>query len=85
MAVISNIYLEKNTKNINNPQINADVRSLNFKIFHNLVDVVMADPPWNIHMELPYGTLQDHEMRSLPWEDIHDNGVLFLWVFFFLY
>ena len=26
--------------------------------------VVMADPPWDIHMELPYGTMSDDEMRS---------------------
>ena len=27
--------------------------------------VVMADPPWDIHMELPYGTMSDDEMRQL--------------------
>jgi N6-adenosine-specific RNA methylase IME4 len=26
----------------------------------------MADPPWDIHMELPYGTMSDDEMRRLP-------------------
>ena len=26
----------------------------------------MADPPWDIHMDLPYGTLEDDEMRKLP-------------------
>ncbi len=25
----------------------------------------MADPPWDIHMELPYGTMEDREMKSL--------------------
>lgn len=25
----------------------------------------MADPPWDIHMELPYGTMKDEEMRNM--------------------
>ena len=25
----------------------------------------MADPPWDIHMELPYGTMADEEMRRM--------------------
>ena len=28
--------------------------------------VIMADPPWDIHMELPYGTMSDDEMKHLP-------------------
>ena len=28
--------------------------------------MIMADPPWDIHMELPYGTMSDDEMRQLP-------------------
>lgn len=27
--------------------------------------VLMADPPWDIHMELPYGTMSDDEMRQM--------------------
>ena len=27
--------------------------------------VIMADPPWDIHMELPYGTMGDDEMRNM--------------------
>ena len=26
----------------------------------------MADPPWDIHMDLPYETLGDDEMKNLP-------------------
>ena len=48
-----------------NQWINCDVREMNFKVFHNQVDVIMADPPWDIHMELPYGTLTDEEMQVL--------------------
>ena len=27
--------------------------------------VIMADPPWEIHQDLPYGTMSDDEMRNL--------------------
>jgi len=40
----------------------------------------MADPPWDIHMELPYGTLTDDEVRNLPVGEIHQDGMIFLWV-----
>ena len=33
----------------------------------------MADPPWDIHMELPYGTLTDDEVRNLRIGDIHQE------------
>lgn len=40
----------------------------------------MADPPWDIHMELPYGTMSDDEMRKLPVQKLQDEGLIFLWV-----
>ena len=40
----------------------------------------MADPPWDIHMELPYGTLTDDEMRKLNIPALQDDGYVFLWV-----
>ena len=40
----------------------------------------MADPPWDIHMELPYGTMSDDEMRKLPVPAMQDDGYIFLWV-----
>lgn len=40
----------------------------------------MADPPWDIHMELPYGTMSDDEMRSLNIPTLQDDGYIFLWV-----
>lgn len=40
----------------------------------------MADPPWDIHMELPYGTLSDDEMRQLNIPVLQDEGLIFLWV-----
>ncbi|KAK7483066.1 hypothetical protein BaRGS_00025729 [Batillaria attramentaria] len=42
--------------------------------------VVMADPPWDIHMELPYGTMGDDEMRRLDIPSLQDDGFIFLWV-----
>ena len=42
--------------------------------------VVMADPPWDIHMELPYGTMSDDEMRKLDVPCLQDEGYIFLWV-----
>jgi mRNA m6A methyltransferase catalytic subunit len=40
----------------------------------------MADPPWDIHMSLPYGTMTDDEMRSMKIPILQDEGLLFLWV-----
>ena len=40
----------------------------------------MADPPWDIHMELPYGTMADEEMRRMNVQCFQDDGVIFLWV-----
>lgn len=42
--------------------------------------VIMADPPWDIHMELPYGTMADEEMRRLDIPSLQDDGYIFLWV-----
>jgi len=28
-------------------------------------EVILADPPWDIHMDLPYGTMNDDEMKQL--------------------
>jgi len=46
--------------------------------------VIMADPPWDIHMELPYGTMADEEMRRLDIPSLQDDGYIFLWVIFFV-
>lgn len=42
--------------------------------------VIMADQPWDIHMELPYGTMSDDEMRKLAVPSLQDDGFIFLWV-----
>lgn len=69
-------------KGINLPAqwIHCDLRSFPLSIFKGLISVVMADPPWDIHMELPYGTLTDEEVKNLNVGDIHEHGMIFLWV-----
>ena len=59
--------------------IRCDVRKFNFSILGKF-SVVVADPAWNIHMNLPYGTCNDIELLELPLDELQDEGVLFLWV-----
>jgi len=42
--------------------------------------VVMADPPWDIHMKLPYSTISDALMKDLRIDLLQDEGLIFLWV-----
>lgn len=60
--------------------IRCDLRHFDLSIFNQYVSVVMADPPWDIHMDLPYGTMTDNEMKHLPVQLIQDEGMIFLWV-----
>ncbi|KAL3654054.1 hypothetical protein CASFOL_003735 [Castilleja foliolosa] len=59
--------------------INCDIRSFRMDILGQF-GVIMADPPWDIHMELPYGTMADDEMRSLNVAALQTDGMIFLWV-----
>ena len=59
--------------------IQCDVRKLDMSILGKFA-VIMADPPWDIHMELPYGTMGDDEMRALDVPKLQDDGYIFLWV-----
>lgn len=59
--------------------INCDVRKLDYSLIGKF-DIIMADPPWDIHMELPYGTMSDEEMRAMPIASLQDDGFIFLWV-----
>ena len=40
----------------------------------------MHSPPWDIHMELPYGTMGDDEIRQLNIPALQEDGYFFLWV-----
>nr|XP_027197960.1 N6-adenosine-methyltransferase catalytic subunit-like [Dermatophagoides pteronyssinus] len=59
--------------------IRCDLRFFDMSILGKF-SVVMADPPWDIHMELPYGTMSDDEMRNLNIPCLQDEGLIFLWV-----
>jgi mRNA (2'-O-methyladenosine-N6-)-methyltransferase len=55
----------ESTKLVPPQWIQCDMRNLKFEVLGKF-SVIMADPPWDIHMELPYGTMSDEEMRGLP-------------------
>ena len=72
---------QKRFKTILHPPqwIQCDLRYFDMSLLGKF-SVVMADPPWDIHMELPYGTMSDDEMRKLNIPALQDEGVIFLWV-----
>ena len=70
---------DENNKILPSQWINCDIRNFDCSILGKF-DVIMADPPWDIHMDLPYGTLRDDEMKNLPVRKLQDDGVIFLWV-----
>ena len=59
--------------------VNCDIRTFPMPVLGKF-PVIMADPPWDIHMELPYGTMADDEMRRMNVQVLQDDGVIFLWV-----
>ena len=59
--------------------INGDVRNFDMDVLGKF-GVIMADPPWEIHQDLPYGTMADNEMRQMNIKVLQDDGVIFLWV-----
>ena len=62
--------------------IRCDIRKFPLvKVFSDQVSAILLDPPWDIHMELSYGTLSDDELRALPIQDIHASvgGFAFIW------
>ena len=56
-----------------------DVRTFDMTVLGKF-GVIMADPPWEIHQDLPYGTMSDDEMRKMNIGVLQDDGVIFLWV-----
>jgi mRNA (2'-O-methyladenosine-N6-)-methyltransferase len=59
--------------------IDADLKNFDYSILGKF-DVIVADPPWDIHMSLPYGTMSDDDMRAMPFPQLQEEGFLFLWV-----
>ncbi|KAH8915366.1 MT-A70-domain-containing protein [Atractiella rhizophila] len=71
----------KREKNRLPPQyINGDCRTIDPEVMGKF-EIVLADPPWDIHQNLPYGTMTDDDMRAMPIPQLQDDGgLLFLWV-----
>ncbi|MEW5313584.1 MAG: hypothetical protein WDW38_005141 [Sanguina aurantia] len=59
--------------------VNCDVRTFDMNVLGKF-GVIMTDPPWEIHQDLPYGTMADDEMRNLNIGCLQDDGVIFVWV-----
>ncbi|GHJ85063.1 hypothetical protein NliqN6_1465 [Naganishia liquefaciens] len=60
--------------------LNMDARDMDTAVLGSF-DMILADPPWDIHMTLPYGTLSDDDLRSLPIPSLQPTwGLLALWV-----
>jgi mRNA m6A methyltransferase catalytic subunit len=59
--------------------LSCDVRSFELGLLGQF-GIIMADPPWDIHMELPYGTMSDDEMRGMAIGGLQTDGLMFLWV-----
>ncbi|GAB4822881.1 hypothetical protein N2152v2_009927 [Parachlorella kessleri] len=59
--------------------INCDVRTFDMTLLGKF-GVIMTDPPWEIHQDLPYGTMADDETRNLNIGCLQDEGVIFVWV-----
>ncbi|KAI5846749.1 MT-A70-domain-containing protein, partial [Tricharina praecox] len=59
--------------------INTDIMKFNFRVIGRY-DVIMIDPPWSIHMKLPYQQLSDNDIGNLPIGRLQDCGIIFLWV-----
>jgi mRNA (2'-O-methyladenosine-N6-)-methyltransferase len=74
-------YAQSNeTEELMPPQwIDADLKNFDYSILGKF-DVIVADPPWDIHMSLPYGTMSDDDMRAMPFPQLQEEGYLFLWV-----
>ena len=72
---------EINYKNNSLPSqwINCDLRHINYEVLGKF-NAIMLDPPWDIHMNLPYSTLKDKEMLALNVEMLQNTGYIFLWV-----
>lgn len=80
IPVVVKRNLEPSGLSLISPQwIQCDLRYLDMSCLGKF-SVIMADPPWDIHMELPYGTLSDDEMRELGVPALQDDGLIFLWV-----
>ncbi|KAK9890963.1 hypothetical protein WA026_013301 [Henosepilachna vigintioctopunctata] len=79
MPNVPDIIAESSTTLYPPQWVQCDLRFLDMTVLGKFA-VIMADPPWDIHMELPYGTMSDDEMRQLGIPQLQDEGLIFLWV-----
>lgn len=62
------------------PQLlNADLKTFDLTILGKF-DVIVQDSAFDIHMSLPYGTMTDNDIRSMPIAQLQDEGLIFFWV-----
>ncbi|KAF8072435.1 N6-adenosine-methyltransferase MT-A70-like protein [Scenedesmus sp. PABB004] len=59
--------------------INCDIRNFEFPLLGKF-GVIMTDPPWEIHQDVPYGTMSDQELLNMGIAELQDDGVIFMWV-----
>lgn len=60
---------------------NADLRHFDLASLGSDWSLIVADPPWDIHMDLPYATMSDGELLNLRVDLLQPRGgVLALWV-----
>ena len=63
--------------------INCDLQNFDLSILGSDYDVLVVDPPWDIHMNLPYEKIPDQEvMEGLKGIERLQGpgGLIFLWV-----
>ncbi|PWN23287.1 MT-A70-domain-containing protein [Microstroma glucosiphilum] len=59
--------------------INADLSTFDLTVLGKF-DVIVQDTAFDIHMSLPYGTMTDSAIRSMPLQHLQDTGLIFFWV-----
>lgn len=59
--------------------INADLSTFDLTVLGKF-DVIVQDSAFDIHMSLPYGTMTDSAIRSMPLQHLQDTGLIFFWV-----
>jgi len=73
------LTIPKSSSQLLEPQwINCDVRKFDWSKLGKF-SIVMADPPWRIHMEIPYGHMNDEEIKQMNLGVLSDDGYMFLW------
>lgn len=79
--ILGGELVQGQNKEVNVAQwINCDLRRFDYSLLGQF-QVIVADPAWDIHMTLPYGTITDDEMRNMPIRSLQpDWGIFCLWV-----